>query len=341
MRIQGREFPLSRIVNYCILGIVVIFLLVYSLLEIINQVNQLTVHIKPQPQAGCNGHKELCDRKYSNITHIATHDSAFVGIMPTENQNVDITAQLDAGIRFLQVQTHRNVFGKLSPCHTSCLMEDAGLLVDYLAVIKELLDKHPHEVVTVLLINGDFREVKSADFEEPFRKSGIVPYAYVPHSPQQTGAKGESLDSWPTLGEMIANGTRLVAFLDKGADQQKVPYLLNEFSCFWETPYDTKDPSFAQCAVDRPKELVKFPKTMAARMYIINHFLDTNIKIGGVMVPDRRDAARTNAATGNGSIGAQAELCMRMHGRAPAAILVDYFDKGEVFKVQNALNGLG
>ncbi|KAL9045226.1 MAG: hypothetical protein Q9214_001703 [Letrouitia sp. 1 TL-2023] len=339
MRIR-RDIPIGRTFNYCTLGIVVIFLMVHSLLEIIGQVNRLTVHIKPQPQTGCNGHKELCNRKYSNITHIATHDSAFVGIMPTENQNVDIIGQLDAGIRFLQVQTQRNVFGKLSLCHTSCLMEDAGLLEDYLVIIKEWLDKHPHEVVTVLLTNGDFREVNGADFGEPFRKSGIVPYAYVP-PPQQTGAKRESLDSWPTVGEMIANGTRLVAFLDKGADRQKAPYLLNEFSYFWETPYDTTDPSFAQCAVDRPKELVKFPETMAARMYIMNHFLDTNIKIGGVMVPDRRDAARTNAATGNGSIGAQAELCMRIHGRAQAAILVDYFDKGEVFKVQNALNGLG
>ncbi|KAI4164636.1 MAG: hypothetical protein LQ342_001610 [Letrouitia transgressa] len=341
MHIQGRDIPIGRTINYFTLGIVVIFLVVHSLLEIIGQVNRLTIHIKTQPQAGCNGYKELCDRKYSNITHVATHDSAFVGIMPTENQNVDITAQLDAGIRFLQAQTHRNVFGKLSLCHTSCLIEDAGLLEDYLAVIKEWLDKHLREVVTVLLTNGDFREVNGADFEKPFRKSGIVPYAYVPPPPQQAGAKRESLDSWPTLGEMIANGTRLVAFLDKGADRQKAPYLLNEFSYFWETPYDTTDPSFAQCVVDRPKELVKFPETMAARMYIMNHFLDTNIKIGGVMVPDRRDAARTNAATGEGSIGAQAELCMRMHGRAPAAILVDYFDKGEVFKVQNALNGLG
>ncbi|KAI4214471.1 MAG: hypothetical protein LQ351_002888 [Letrouitia transgressa] len=340
MRTQGRDIPIGRNVNYCTLGIVVIFLMVHSLLEVISQVNRLTVHIKPQLQAGCNGHKELCDRKYSNITHIATHGSAFVGIMPTENQNVDITAQLDAGIRFLQVQTHRNVFGKLSLCHTSCLMEDAGLLEDYLAVIKEWLDKRPQEVVTVLLTNSDFHEVKGADFEEPFQQSGIVPYAYIPPPPQQIGTKRESLDSWPTLGEMIANGTRLVAFLDKGADRQRAPYLLNEFSYFWETPYDTTDSSFAQCVVDRPKELVKFPEAMAARMYIMNHFLDTNIKIGGVKVPDRRDAARTNAATGKGSIGVQAELCTRIHGRAPAAILVDYFDKGEVFKVQNVLNGL-
>lgn len=56
-------------------------------------------------------------------------------------------------------------------------------------------------------------------------------------------------------------------------------------------------------------------------------------------LPNRRDAERTNALKGKGSIGAQVDLCMGMHGRAPKGIMVDYFDKGEVFKAQDALNG--
>lgn len=45
-------------------------------------------------------------------------------------------------------------------------------------------------------------------------------------------------------------------------------------------------------------------------------------------LPNRRDAERTNALKGKGSIGAQVDLCMGMHGRAPKGIMVDYFDKG-------------
>ena len=56
-------------------------------------------------------------------------------------------------------------------------------------------------------------------------------------------------------------------------------------------------------------------------------------------VPDRRDARKTNAAVGDESIGAQVDLCQQEHGRAPKGILVDFFDKGDVFEVQDALNG--
>ncbi|KAL8717651.1 MAG: hypothetical protein Q9225_005124 [Loekoesia sp. 1 TL-2023] len=312
--------------------LLVIYLFVHSLLDIVDQLTRATTHIKTQPQIGCNGREIFCNRKYSNITHIATHDAPFVGVLPMENQNVDIPTQLDAGIRFLQAQTHRNAFGKLSLCHTSCVMKDAGLLKDYLKVIKSWLDKHPHEVVTILLTNGD--HLHASEFDKAFHTSGITPYLYTPHGDPSKW----TLDSWPTLGELIANNNRVIAFLDYGADQSKIPYLLNEFSYFWETPFDTLDPSFSQCKIDRPAGLAKFPKTVAQRMYIMNHFLDT--KVLGMEVPDRRDAKRTNAWKGKGSIGEQAERCMGMYGRAPVAVLVDYFDRGEVFKAQDRLNGI-
>ncbi|KAI4245429.1 MAG: hypothetical protein L6R40_002489 [Gallowayella cf. fulva] len=313
------------------MAILVTYIFIHSLLGIIDQLTRATTHLKKQPQIGCNGREEFCNRKYSNITHIATHDAPFIGVLPTENQNVDIPAQLDAGVRFLQAQTHRNAFGKLSLCHTQCVMKDAGLLTDYLKVIKEWLDKHPKEVVTILLTNGDRLHID--EFDNAFRKSGIVPYAYA--------ARGDpnkwSLDSWPTLGQLIANHTRVIAFLDTGADQIRVPYLHNEFSYFWETPFDTLDPSFPSCKIDRPVGLEKFPDAWKRRMYIVNHFLDT--KIGGVQVPDRRDAAKTNAWMGKSSIGAHAGRCAALYGRAPAAVLVDYVDKGEGFMAQDILNG--
>ena len=72
-------------------------------------------------------------------------------------------------------------------------------------------------------------------------------------------------------------------------------------------------------------------------MYIVNHFLDTQLL--GMDVPNRRDAGRTNAAKGDGSIGAQVDLCVRAHGYKPKGVLVDYFDRGDVFRVQDTLNG--
>lgn len=73
-------------------------------------------------------------------------------------------------------------------------------------------------------------------------------------------------------------------------------------------------------------------------MYIVNHFLD--VDFFGIKVPDRSAAANTNAATGTGSIGAQAGLCTSIYGRVPNFVLVDFEDKGSIFVAQDALNGL-
>ena len=330
MRIRNTEVRLQVIFNYTILFLACTTILTIAIINFMEEIAPMVFHIHTQAQVGCNGHVELCDRKYSNITQIATHDSAFVGILPTDDQEVDVTAQLDAGVRFLQAQTHRNIFGTLSLCHTSCFLKDAGTVESYLQVVKIWLDDHPKEVVTLLLTNGD--NVRVSEFDEVFSASGIQPYAYIP-GPSHDPA---ILDSWPTLGELIENGTRLVAFLDYGA-MDTVPYILPEFLYFWETPFDMTDPSFPQCIIDRPPSLAERPALAYQRMYIINHYLDTEML--GMDVPDRRDAQKTNAATGSESIGAQVDLCQQEHGRAPKGILVDFFDKGEVFDVQDALNG--
>lgn len=37
---------------------------------------------------------------------------------------------------------------------------------------------------------------------------------------------------------MISAGTRVVAFLAQNADVESVPYLIDEFTHVWETPFD-------------------------------------------------------------------------------------------------------
>ena len=69
----------------------------------------------------CNGRAEFCDRSYGNITFIGSHDSyAFDdnAFDLSRNQEVDVTSQLDLGVRLLQAQSHMRG-GKLHFCHTS------------------------------------------------------------------------------------------------------------------------------------------------------------------------------------------------------------------------------
>jgi hypothetical protein len=124
---------------------------------------------------------------------------------------------------------------------------------------------------------------------------------------------------------------------DYGADEKSVPYLLDEFNYFFETPFDTVDPNFAECTMDRRN---KVDGDGRSSMYLVNHFLDVDVLNTNVLVPDRTDAARTNAATGSGSIGAQANLCLGTWSRWPNVVLVDYFDQGNPLAAQNSMNGV-
>ena len=64
------------------------------------------------------------------------------------------------------------------------------------------------------------------------------------------------MKDWPTLGEMIDSGRRLVVFMDYGADQNQVDYILDEFTYFWETPFSQTDTTFAQRSVHRGKKSI-------------------------------------------------------------------------------------
>lgn len=83
-------------------------------------------------------------------------------------------------------------------------MNTAGPAVNYLTDIKKWLDANPHDVVTLLLTNGDY--VPVGNFSSVMEKSGLASYAYTP--PHQL-----AIDEWPTLQEMITAGDRLVMFL--------------------------------------------------------------------------------------------------------------------------------
>ncbi|KFY75237.1 hypothetical protein V499_04795 [Pseudogymnoascus sp. VKM F-103] len=252
---------------------------------------------------GCNGDARLCGRKYSNVTQIGAHNSAFVGELPTQNQGLEVEGQLDMGIRFLQAQTH-NLFGlgEMYMCHTSCFLLNTGPLVKYLERINKWMVAHPNEVVTLLLTNQDNADVSI--FGKAMVNSGLAKLAYTP-------PKKLALNEWPTLQEMINSNKRLVMFLDYHADTAKVP-----------------------CSVDRPPNA-----SAAGRFSIINHVLDFALTPGkdGVLIPDILQAEKTNSVA---SIMAQVGLCQKAHGATPNFILVDYAERGEVIKAQNMMNHL-
>ncbi|PHH85476.1 hypothetical protein CDD83_353 [Cordyceps sp. RAO-2017] len=276
--------------------------------------------VAPRAAARCNGHEKLCGRRYSNVTMIGTHNSAFVGDTPFHNQFVTVTEQLDMGVRFLQAQTH-NKDDTIELCHTSCLELDVGPLTDYLQELADWMKGHADEVVTLLLTNID--AIPLDKFDAAVGSVGLKKYLYHPRGVVPK-------DQWPTLQELIKAGTRLIIFMDYHTDQSQFDYLINEFDYFWETPYGITDKNFPTCNVDRPSG-----GDANRLMGIMNHML--NFQIGRIVFPNMIDAATTNSVA---SIQRQVDLCKSQGKAQPNVVLLDWVNIGEARKAHEVLNAL-
>ncbi|KAI0717258.1 PLC-like phosphodiesterase [Cerioporus squamosus] len=277
----------------------------------------------------CNGHAELCDRSYGNVTFLGAHDSFAFSEDPfalARDQEVDIPSQLGLGVRLLQAQAHVND-GVLHFCHTSCALFDGGSVEDYLKKVHDFLTANPNEVLTLIFTNPEGASLKDL-WDPPFQASGIADLAYVPpHLPMKQS-------EWPTLNDMISSGKRVVVFLDAGADTDRsVPYILPEFQMVWETPFSVTDASFP-CSVDR----INGSLSTEDHMYMINHSLNKDVFGTGIIVSDPLDASTTNGVP---SILANAAGCEGFAaGRAPNFVLLDFVNIGDGAKAVDQLNGL-
>lgn len=185
-------------------------------------------------------------------------------------------------------------------CHTSCNLLNAGTVEDYLRTVYEWVSTHPYDVITILLGNSD--NVNVENYTAPIQNSGLGRYVYEPPKVPM------GLDDWPTLSQMILTQKRVVFFLDYNANQTAVPYILDEFSQMWETPFSPTNASFP-CDVQRPPGLSS--RDARNRLYMANHNLNTEVNIGTfeLLIPNTALLNETNNVEGNVSLGSMAEEC--------------------------------
>ncbi|KAF4551786.1 Hypothetical protein D9617_12g036760 [Elsinoe fawcettii] len=291
---------------------------------------------QPTNTQACNGWPEFCSRKYSNITQVASHN-AFYNIKgnAASNQEFSATQQLNDGVRMLTGGVHyeNNTFFS---CHTSCSLLNAGRLEDNYREVAAWVRTHPYDVVTLLIVNGDYRPVE--EFIAPIQNSGLGPYLYTPpYFPMR-------LNQWPTLSEMILKQQRVVIFMDYNANQTSVPYILDEFRHIWETPFSPQDVNFP-CTLERPPQLTNQTEAREDFMFMANHNLNTAVSFAGTsfLIPNTASINTTNAA-GNetGMLGRADDQCKQQWGRSPNWLLVDYYDRvaGSVFQVAARANNV-
>lgn len=311
----------------------------------------------------CNGDAELCDRPLDEVTLAATHNSMSVPLPGwfSALQERPIGEQLEDGIRGLLLDTHyadelangrtRTHFASADDfrraiqqdgvseqsveaaerlrarlgfrgegergiylCHTFCEI-GATPLAGVLDDIHEFLVTHPAEVVVV--INQD--HVAPPDFVQAVEDAGLGAYAFAP----------PSRPPWPTLHEMIEQDRRLVVLAENSAGAAPWYQLAYE-RLTQETPF-----TFAAVeALTDPEALAASCRpnrgAAGAPLFLVNHWINTD------PVPRPSNADVVNAYD---PLLRRARACERSRGRRVGLLAVDFYKRGDVFRVVDALNG--
>ncbi|MFB7226881.1 hypothetical protein ACFCY9_04085 [Streptomyces fimicarius] len=293
----------------------------------------------PSVPRQCLGSSRLCELRYDEAAYLTSHNAMsttadrFIGPL----QDPDITTQLNTGVRALQLDTYRwespqdiaerldspeftpeqrrlisGAIDKVNPpreglwlCHGVC-RAGAIELVPALEDIGDWLRAHPTEIVT-LIVQDD---ISPEDTEKAFRAAGLDDLLHTPAADPDA--------PWPTLGEMIDSGRRLVVFAEKA--DGPAPWYRNFYRYGMETPFAFRNPSEMTCAPHRGGT--------GKQLFLLNHFI-TNA--GG----SRLDAGRVNARDW---VLERTRACEEQRGSPVTFIAVDYTTVGDALGAVNELN---
>lgn len=288
----------------------------------------------------CNGHLELCDRPYDEVSQVATHNSMsspdVVRVWPEHDET--IAQQLDSGVRTLLIDTHYwtpvtgpEQLAALEPeiplavieaalerqdqalegrpgaflCHSHCIWGSVPV-VEALEDVRVFLEDNPQEVVTLIVQDAITVEDTVAAFEE----AGLNRYLHV----------HERGSDWATFGELIEADERLVVFAE---EQGGAPDWYHEaFVEMQDTPF--RFPTLADLSCERYRGPEDAP------LFLMNHWLQ------GV-APDRKNAVLANTEE---VIVGRARECEAERGQLPNFVAVDFSSIGDVMAAVDALNGV-
>jgi hypothetical protein len=314
----------------------------------------------------CNGHAALCDRPLTGVALAATHNSMSVPLPGwySAEQDAPIAEQLRDGVRGLLIDTHyadrvangrlRTFFGStaelrrraaqdgVSPqaidaalrlrdrlgfagagergmylCHSFCELGGTPL-ESVLRDIRDFLVANPDEVLVV--INQDY--VAPRDFVAAVDDAGLGALVY----------RGPTTGRWPTLRQMIDRNQRVV-FLAENHAGAAPWYHLAYGRITEETPY-----AFGRTrGLTEPRRLRASCRpnrgpAAGAPLFLLNHWVTTD------PLPRPSDAATVNAY---GPLLRRARTCRRTRGHLPNLVAVNFYRRGDVFRVVDTLNGVG
>jgi hypothetical protein len=248
----------------------------------------------------CNGWPGFCDRRYDEMTIAATHASvasdAVLFRKPTQHR--DIRKQLDDGIRGLFLEAHQSG-ADIVLCAGAC--SDGSLQArTALEDVRAFLEVNPREIVTMVVETS----LPAAEVAAVFSAAALDTQAVV----QSRAA------TWPTLGELIQSGKRLVV-LSEG-DGERPSWLLSLWDFAWSTSATLTAPEQMDCSLARGNR--------QNPLQLVRHYLVPDTPDGGA----REDSA--NIVNANPFLMDHLRACQVKNQRAPGLVAVDFYDVGDV-----------
>jgi hypothetical protein len=303
----------------------------------------VTIRVEPTSGSGlrrCNGHTQLCDRRFNDVTFAASHNSMagadrqYISAM----QDLTITDQLESGIRGLLIDAHywetpdvttaflasvppetaealRPLLEGANPvkpgawwCHALCRLGAEPLAAGFKEV-SDFLARNPDEVVTLVIEDYVSRD----DIAAGVKQSGLEKYVFTPpDDPNFT---------WPTLGQMIDRNQRVVILSEKNAQLTAPNYYRQFYRYGEETPYDHPGPSDMSCASNRGGT--------GKSLFLMNHWITR-------ATGSRADAGIVNRRK---FIVDRARRCEAARHHRVNFVAVDFTTIGDVFGAVDELNG--
>ena len=305
----------------------------------------------------CNGHEELCDRRFDEVSYAATHNSMSVagkrGWFLGE-QGLDIIPSLDSGVRALLVDVWYGNDAGSGKVRTAARSYEEALAIANDDLGPETVDAALRVIDAIapgeaggpeaLYMCHGLCETGATSFDDtlvdirswlatnPDEVLTIFIEDHVDAADAAESVLAAGLEDYlytpvdgepfPTLAEMIQRGQRLVVMLETGDGRPEHPWLVNGFDFVQETPYDFPTVESFSCAPNRG--------TPDAPLLQINHWLNGFTSLVS-------DAELVNAAD---VLGPRVEECRRERGMQPNLIAVNYADIGDLLAVVDELNGV-
>jgi len=310
----------------------------------------------PQLDGTCNGHAELCDRPYDTVTQVMTHNAMSAADEPgwfLAEQPHGVLAQLDAGIRALMIDVWEgrpagrgvaSLAGNLREGRDSLAESFPPASIDAAVRLADALVGEPTGPPALYLCHGlceigstpldaTLREVRAWLAANPnevltFVVENHVPAAAIGAAFVSAGfedvlATPPADGDWPTLGEMIRSGRRVLVMTEKGDGGSAYLWLVNAFTVVQDTPYTFPSVADLSCEPNRgPTD---------APLLLVNHWLSgfTNLVTAAERVNAREVLERRLAD------------CEQVRGRVPTFVGVNFYDLGAAPEVVDEINGVG